>query len=422
MKQFQYSYEKEFGLNVWLRRIQAYCSANAIPEEKILFRIYSDSTSVSTIGPVISRIRKKLPQALYTGSSTHGNIIHGGLAHSHIALSCTVFEDSSTRLKVLQLPLDSLTQEESASFLLKTVRENPWVRAVEMMSTVHSAAIDVFLERLSSLPDSVQFFGGGAHGTDTAGGDTSRAFVFSGSGAVTQHSAVFILYGGDSLHVQSRYFAGWQEMGRPMAITAAEGRVLKELNGIPARDVYKQYLGISEEKDFTNLAKVFPFSVESDSVHFLRVVVSLAEDGGLFLASPVKEGDLCRISYGNHGIIRECLQKELAQMREFRPQAIQLFSCAARESFWGKAMTSNETFPFETLAPTSGYYTSAEFLRTRSKIFLHNSTLVIVGMREGVGDPVLKDYFVPEESSSRHMMINRSLASFIQEQDKEHGW
>ena len=422
MKQFQYSYEKDFGLNVWLRRIQAYCSANNVPEEMVLFRIFSDSTSIRAIAPVISRIHKKLPQALYAGSSTHGNIIHGSLSRSHIALTCTVFEDSSTRLKVLQLPLDSLTQDECASFLLKTVRENPWVRAVEMMSTVHSAAIDVFLEKLSSLPDSVQFFGGGAHGTDTVNGDTSRAFVFSGSGAVTQHSAVFILYGGESLHVQSRYFAGWQEMGRPMTITSAEGRVLKELNGIPAQDVYKRYLGISEEKDFYSLAKVFPFSVQSDSVHFLRVAVSAAEDGGLFLASPVKAGDFCRISYGNHEIIMESLRKELTKMQEFRPQAIQLFSCAARESFWGKALTSEETFPFEALAPTAGYYTSAEFLRTRGRIFLHNSTLVIVGMREGEGDPVWKEYSVPEESFSQHMMISRCLASFIHEQDKEHGW
>ncbi len=410
MKQFQINYEKEFGFATWLQQIRTYCQEHSISKDAILFRIYSDSVYVGKLAPVLSRIRDSFPEAPYAGSTTFGNIIHGSLVDSHISVTCTIFEGSSSRVQVLQVPLSYESQSSSADLILNTIHDSPWVKAVELMTVPGSADMAAFCDRLSSLPDSVQIYGGGAHSADT---DTSRAFVFSSAGNFSNHAAVFILLGGSSLQIRTQYLSGWQKLGKPFTVTAARDNLLLELNGKPAFEVYEHYLNIPKDERFFRLTNVFPLSFDAEDVPFLRVVAASPDDRILRLAGPIRNGSSCYINYGDPLRILDCLRNSLEEVRAFSPQVIQLFSCAARKMFWGSDDVSRETFPFESLALTSGYYTSGEFLRTKKDILLHNSTLVIVTMREGDPSEPPKDYSLSPEEISMQLIVSNCLASFI---------
>ena len=100
-------------------------------------------------------------------------------------------------------------------------------------------------------------------------------------------------------------------------------------------------------------------------------------------------------------------------IRDFSPHVIQLFSCVARKYFWGSATVSQETLPFEILSPVSGYYTSGEFLRTRENVRMHNSTIVVVAMREGNPEVRTEAFQIYGAELSHHMRVGNCLAVYV---------
>ncbi|MBO6148672.1 MAG: diguanylate cyclase, partial [Lachnospiraceae bacterium] len=99
----------------------------------------------------------------------------------------------------------------------------------------------------------------------------------------------------------------------------------------------------------------------------------------------------------------------------FKPETLRIFSCAARRTFWGNEEISKETEPFQSIAPTSGFYTSSEFLRTGKYVNQHNVTLVIAGMREGVPENEHdRDFEMDKDDFSGKVSMIKRLATFIE--------
>ena len=73
------------------------------------------------------------------------------------------------------------------------------------------------------------------------------------------------------------------------------------------------------------------------------------------------------------------------------------------------SLTHNRYRP---VTPTSGYYTSGEFLRARRDVLLHNVTLVVAALREGEAAPRTPAH-VQDAGFSRPIIINNCLTSFI---------
>ncbi len=78
------------------------------------------------------------------------------------------------------------------------------------------------------------------------------------------------------------------------------------------------------------------------------------------------------------------MNKRCAAVREFEPEVIFLFSCAARKMFWGER-ADVEMVPFTELGSVSGFCTGGELFRDPhgGTVFEHNITLLSIAMREG---------------------------------------
>jgi len=413
MKQFQFDYHSISVLKRDLNKIALWCKSR--PYSHVVFQIYSDSLDRGELELVSDVISQTMPDAVCLGCSTNGNIIEGRLSHASISVVCTVFEYPTTRLKLLHYTLSPENIIDVARTIKEEIKANPWVKAVQLELTIRGMSMTPFCEAFSDLDPSIEIFGGGAFNPDLTKKD---ACVYSRQKGYSERGIVVLLMGGPDFFVYTTHITGWKPLGREFVVTRAKRATLYELDGCPAYEVYNRYLNIPNDKNFFYNTLEFPFFYKHNGIDILRAPVSCNEDGSLVMTSDIDENVKARLAYGDPWTILESVRRDGGKISSFGPEIIKVFSCAARRAFWGKEEISNETLPFQSIAATSGFYTSGEFLRTGPFVNQHNVTLVIAAMREGSGEEVLNFDMAQEAFSGKVSMINR-LATFIDAATRE---
>ena len=409
MKQVQFTFQDDKKLEEELRKLRQWARSNFC--SKVLIQICTEIPDRERIEHVCETIERLMPEALYAGCSSNGNIVNGDFSGESIAVICTLFEYPSTRVEVLQYPLQADTQESVVQMLEAAMDERPWVKAVELLVTIRGMSMTTLCESLSRIRKGVQIFGGGALCEDLEKDD---ACVFSMAAGYQEKGIVFILFGGDDFHVETSFVTGWKPIGSFMHVTAADGCILKELNHRPAYEIYYKYLHIRNDEFFFNNTLEFPFLYRHNGIDIMRAPVASNPDGSLTMTSDMSQDVQARIAYGDPWTILDSVWKEGNKILQFAPECIFVFSCAARRTFWGNNEVGKETEPYQRIAPTSGFYTSGEFLRTGDNVNQHNVTQVIAAMREGEPKELPEKELSMDERTfeGKVSMINR-MATFI---------
>ena len=406
MKLFQFDYKNEISLRGKLQRIRQYCEEKGA--SKVLFHIFTDSPDKELIDGICAVLDQEMPDAEYAGCSTNGNISSGDFSPSGVSITCMVFSCPSIHVETLQYRLTEDVAIEVTDALKREVKARPWVKAVELVATIRGLSMSAFCDNLHDLDPSIQVFGGGAFSGKL---DAVQACVFSKKGSCMQKGVAFVLYGGDDFYLSTQFVSGWKPLGKEMEVTRATGNIVYELDGKPTYDAYYRYLRIKNDENFFFHTIEFPFYYIRNGVNILRDPVCCNEDGSIEMTSDVKEGATGRLAYGDPMTILDSVAETRTEVAAFSPEAILIFSCAGRRLFWGDDRIGRETQPFESLAPTFGFFTSSEFLRTNGFVNQHNVTLVIAAMREG--EPKEKTASAEKlDHTERISMIHR-LATFI---------
>ena len=187
MKQLQFIFRDNETLDSELRKLrQLYerdrCSA-------ALIHLFTEIPDPGQIGQVCRRIEELMPEALYAGCSTYGNIIYGEFSAGSMVLVCTLFEFPTSRIRLFSRPLTEENQIRVAEALAAELEQNPWVKGVELLATGRGLTIAPLCDALSRLRDDLQIFGGCASRGIVGDGATC---VFSKSGGYTEQGLVVI--------------------------------------------------------------------------------------------------------------------------------------------------------------------------------------------------------------------------------------
>ena len=415
MKQSQFSFTDENTLNSELNKLRQWYRSNLC--SSILIHVFTEILDKEKIQHVCAQIKEQLPEALIVGCSSNGNIMNGDFSGGTFVVSCFLFEYPSTRIEVFQYKLTPETQRQVIVSLMQAVERRPWVKGLEMLVTIRGMSMTALCDGLSRLPQGIQVFGGGAFSGDIEQND---ACVFSSVGGYQERSIVFTLFGGEDFHLETRYMTGWKPLGLYMDVTATDGHLLKELNNKPAYDTYYKYLHIRNDENFFFNTLEFPFLYREHGIDIMRAPTASNPDGSLTMTADITEGVKTRIAYGDPWTILNAAWQEGNELLAFAPESITVYSCAARRTFWGNAEVGKETEPYQIVAPTSGFYTSGEFLRTNGFVNQHNVTQVIAAMREGEAKARPEQEIVMSTHSfeGKVSMINR-MATFIKATSEE---
>ena len=382
----------------------------------VMIQIFTEVLDEKEITRVISKIKEWMPEAIVFGCSSNGNILNGDFSGGSFVLVCSLFEYPSTRIETLAYRYGENDLTTVAEKLCGEVKKRPWVKGVQLLSTIRGMSMTELCDGLSLLPEEIQVFGGAAF---TANLEDDEACVFANQ-EYLESGIVFLLMGGDELHIQTQFVTGWKPLGSYLHVTKADGVFLKELNHRPAYDIYYKYLHIRNDEHFFHNTLEFPFLYRHKDIDIMRAPTASNPDGSLTMTSDMEENVQARIAYGDPWTILKTTYEAAEKMLPFAPEGITVFSCAGRRTFWGNREVGKETEVYQRLAPTSGFYTAGEFLRTGKDVNQHNVTQVIAAIREGDARPVPAEMIRQEEQSfeGKVSMINR-MATFIKATTEE---
>ena len=188
---------------------------------------------------------------------------------------------------------------------------------------------------------------------------------------------------------------GWDPVGLPLEVTKSEGAVLKELDGKPALNIYRDYFGKEAEElikePLARMAYTYPLgmSVEGSDELLLRDPVIANDKGEITLAGEIPEGTTVRLMIGDRdkaiAAAKDAAQTALNQLEGKKPQVILMFNCMARNRLLGvRCNEENEGVQgvIGSDAKMIGFYTYGEegplMGKKGTKTYFHNETMTLV--------------------------------------------
>lgn len=400
MRQFHLTYKQQDLLCNELENIKL--ELKSIRVKEILVQIFTTVQEYEELQPLLMCVEDILPEAVYYGCQTAGNVIKGKMTEDATGLTVTVLEDADSFARLLFIET-SQGQKADWEFeeLVSYCNENQSVKAIEIITSVAAAYHFRFGNQEIPFREDLHIFGGVSlmRGVDV----NTKRFVFAKGHAASVTAMVGIIYGGSRLHIDTTYVLGWKGLGKIYNITDCDGDTIKMVNHEPAFDeIYKKNLNIEYNENFVKSVMEFPLLITQNGMVSLRVPRSVGEDGSVTLFLDVNNSQRAQLAYGDPDTILRDDLKCLHQIAPYEPEAIKVFSCLTRRILLGDEISNKETSAFEQIAPVSGFYTGGELFFQNGFLHQLNCTMVISMFREG-------------DKKGREIQIDDTLAKTIKE-------
>jgi len=239
-----------------------------------------------------NELRAAFPHAQLLGCSTSGEMAGTNVDDASISLVVARFEH--TRLQLATTAVETPADSRTAGERLARQLSGPGLRAVFLLSDGLNVNGTSLVSGLTSqLPAGITITGGLAGD----GSDFKHTWVLS-DGVPQPHRIAAVGLYGERLRVSSGCNGGWLDFGPQRRITRSEGNVLFELDGKPALDLYKEYLG-SLAAGLPGSALLFPLAIrrpDSSGKPVVRTVLAIDEQRhSLTFAGDVPEGFEARL-------------------------------------------------------------------------------------------------------------------------------
>ena len=409
MRQYQISYMGEEKLNEQLDQIKSECET--IPFSDIIFYLTWTNSIQSEIEAATKTIEKVFPDSVYYGNEASGNIAMGDITYG-INITCYIFEGKTTKTELVWVEQGTeLSSLDDLWDFCKNKKDLCGIELIPSFSYLDVLGIDC---SVPGIDPGILIFGG-ASDNYYNNANYGQGIIAKGHSLARKGMAVMLYYGTD-LHFFSSDILGWKGLGKLMEVTSSEGKTIREIDHVPAYSVYEKYLNLTMDDRDT---LVFPLISEEDGNEFIRTPKLVQPDKSMLMFASIPKGTKVRISYGDKNTILASLNDKVAEIAEYKPEAIKAYSCAGRRYFWGDSEVGRETMMIQDIAPVCGFYTGGEILRFGNKVRVLNQTLALVCFREGDGkaNGVERTYKHEEDKSLLSRLTY--FAEKIVEEEKE---
>lgn len=332
-------------------------------------------------------LREQWPEAHIVACSTAGEIF-GTVVHDDSVVA-TALRFERSRAVAVSVALGDVEGSRAAGRALASRLEAAGLRHVFVVSDglrVNGSELVYGLTEV--LPEGVAVTGG-------LSGDGSRfQETLVGLDAVpTGGQIVAIGWYGDALEVGFGSLGGWDPFGPERLVTRARGAVLYELDGQPALELYKRYLG-DYAAQLPSSGLLFPLTIRRDQEPgVVRTILAVDERAqSLTFAGEVPEGAYARLMRANFDRLVDGAQgaaRTCSTALGGRPADVAfLISCVGRKLVLQQRIEEEVEAVREVLGTTpvlTGFYSYGEIspFTPSARCALHNQTMTITTLREG---------------------------------------
>lgn len=331
-------------------------------------------------------LRERYPNAHIVTCSTAGQIAQTGLPDNSTVSTAIQFEKTTIQAVSVNTLSGQSSQDCGKQLMNLLVRDK--LRGVLVLSEgSHVNGSDLLQGIASVVPASIPVFGG------LAGDQDQFIRTLVGLDAPpTAGQIVAVGFYGDHIQVCHGTSAGWDDFGPIRTVTKSEKNVLYELDGRPALDLYKEYLGRYAEQ-LPGSALHFPLSLQLDdgARKVVRTILSVNEqDKSMTFAGNLPQGGFVRLMKANADTLIDASSlaaKDSLETGNVKPELALLISCVGRRIVLGNRIeeeldAAREIFGAQVVL--AGMYSYGEISPTRhmTSCDLHNQTMTIATLGE----------------------------------------
>lgn len=339
-------------------------------------------------------------------------------------------------IEVVSIPC-VLGEEKAAAGVLRSYLDSHGsAKAVELMCGSMALGVTEFMEQAMMGHEDVVLFG-----TTTIRGMKKAANVVDSESIIEVESIesetdkdelvvagselidgiVAVVFEGEELKVRANYALGWNPIGRKLLPELGGYSVMGEtmitsINGSPAVDIFRQYLGVYPDSFFINNVCEFPFIVERDGINICMVPLDCGDNGEIYYMLKLRPEDKLRFSFASHDEVLQASLESLIDMESFEPEALFLTLCGNRINFL-KEDAHIEWDSYNTIAPDYVLMHGAgELYYYEGKGGILNSAHLAVGMREAEESQNKTVYEHPTVESLRHeraLSLSDRMSTFL---------
>lgn len=184
--------------------------------------------------------------------------------------------------------------------------------------------------------NSVKYIGGGAGSLNSA----NKKCIFCNDGFKSDSYLLSFI----DLDVDLEVNHGWEEYYEPLIATKTEDGIIKELNWLPAYDVYKNIIleitgkELSDD-NFYELSQKYPLGMEKNHSKFIvKAILGKTKDGDLITSDYIAENSILYLLLGNKETLLEASKFDINKTKVFQNKYFSsiVFNCVSRLSILNK--------------------------------------------------------------------------------------
>ena len=334
-------------------------------------------------------LRAAFPSAVLAGCSTAGEVSMAGVGENGIVV--TAVHLAHARILQASTDLADMADSHDAGRRVAAPLVADDLRGVLVFGQGVAINGSALVAGMSDILGNGVPICGGLAGDNGA----FRRTLTLGPSGVSDRAIVAIGLAGERLHVGHGSFGGWEPFGPARRVTCCDGNILYELDGAPALDIYKRYLG-KYARDLPASGLLFPFAMlgeDLSAVGLIRTILGIDEENGsLTLAGEIIEGGYLKLMHASTEALvdgAEAAAHAVGDAARLPPPTLAiLVSCVGRKLAMGERVDEEVEAVADVLgkgAVRTGFYSYGEISPFTPGVAckLHNQTMTITLLAEG---------------------------------------
>lgn len=336
---------------------------------------------------LITEIKAEFPYEHIVFGSTSGEILDAMVLDESIVVTAIEFEKSSFVIKTANI-LDFNKDSKLLGEALYSKMPNENLKHLFVISEGSFVNGSSLINGLETKAKSKTVISGGLCGDDAKFEKTLASYQENPKPG----EVVMIGFYGETLEISVASFGGWTTFGPERLITKSKSNVLYEIDGLPALELYKKYLG-DKAHQLPQASLLYPLNVtaENKSQAVVRTILSInEEENSMTLAGDVPLNAKVQLMMASvDGLSEGAFKAAKIAMKERakNPELALLVSCVGRklvmnqrveeeieevQKVVGKNTAITGFYSYGEMAPFSG----------SSSCELHNQTMTLTLVSE----------------------------------------